>query len=114
MVDMQTCKNIIKKDDDHCDSDNAETLMTMEQELCKQDRETKCNDVEDTVAMQRIRRRRINVQYRFVPFFLFSFLLFCSLWAKTLCFEGESPGGKTMKICEKVRKSEKFWNDFAL
>ena len=50
------------------------------------------------------KRATTNVQHRFVQFFLLSFLLFCSPWAKALCFEGESPGGKIMKMCEKVRK----------
>ena len=49
-----------------------------------------------------------NVQHRCVQFLLSSFLLFCSHWAKALCFEGESPGGKILKKCEK------FWHDFAL
>ena len=49
-------------------------------------------------------RATTKVQHRFVPFFLLYFLLFCSPWAKTLCFEGESPGGKMMKKCQKVRK----------
>ena len=54
------------------------------------------------------KRATTNVQNRFVQFFLLSFLLFCSHWAKTLCFEGESLGGKSAKKCEKL------WNDFAL
>ena len=45
------------------------------------------------------------MQNRCVQFFLLSFLLFCSPWAKTLCFQGESPGGKIMKKCEKVWKN---------
>ena len=49
---------------------------------------------------------------RFVLFFLLYFLLFCSHWAKALCFEGESPGGKIRKKCAKVW--QKIWNDFAL
>ena len=44
------------------------------------------------------------MQNRFAPFFLLSFLLFCSHWPKTLCFEGENPGGKILKKCEKVWK----------
>ena len=61
------------------------------------------------------KRATTNVQHRFVLFFLLSCLLFCSHWAKILCFEGESPGGKILKKCEKkVRKAWKFWNDFAL
>ena len=44
------------------------------------------------------------MQNRFALFFLLSFLLFCSPWAKTLCFEGESPGGKILKKCQKVPK----------
>ena len=32
------------------------------------------------------KRATTNVQHRFVQFFLLSFLLFCSPWAKTLCF----------------------------
>ena len=51
------------------------------------------------------KRATTNVQNRFVQFFLLSFLLFCSPCAETLCFEGESPGGKIMKKCQKVRKS---------
>ena len=50
------------------------------------------------------KRATTNVQNRFVQFFLLPFLIFCSPWAKTPCFEGESPGGKIMKKCEKVRK----------
>ena len=53
------------------------------------------------------KRATTNVQNRFVQFFLLSFLLFCSRWAKTLCFEGESPGGKILKKCKKVLKSVK-------
>ena len=34
-------------------------------------------------------------------YLFFSFVLI-ELKAKTLCFEGESPGGKIMKKCEKV------------
>ena len=45
-----------------------------------------------------------NVQHRFVLFFLLSFLLFCSPGAKALCFEGESPGGKILKNCEKCEQ----------
>ena len=44
------------------------------------------------------------MQHRFVLFFLVYFLLCCSHGAKTLCFEGESPGGK---ILESVKKCEK-------
>ena len=47
------------------------------------------------------------MQNRFALFFLLSFLIFCSPWAKTLCFEGESPGGKIMKKCQKLWKSVK-------
>ena len=64
-------------------------------------------------------RRRTNVQQLTcnidlsVLFIIFSF--FGSPWAKTLCFEGESPGGKMLKKCEKsAEKCGKFWNDFAL
>ena len=53
------------------------------------------------------KRATTNVQNRFVQFFLLSFLLFCYPWAKTLCFEGESPGGKILKKCQKVWKSVK-------
>ena len=60
------------------------------------------------------KRATTNVQNRFVQFFLLSFLLFYYPWAKTPCFEGKSPGGKIMKKCQKVRKCEKLWNDFAL
>ena len=35
----------------------------------------------------------------------FSFVL---LELETLCFEGESPGGKILKKCEKVRESVKY------
>ena len=59
-------------------------------------------------------RRRTNVQQLTCNIdlscsFLISFLLFCSPWAKTLGFKGESPFSKKVwKMCEKV------WNDFAL
>ena len=53
------------------------------------------------------KRATTNVQNRFALFFLLSFLLFCSPWAKTLCFEGESPGGTIMKKCQKLWKSVK-------
>ena len=53
------------------------------------------------------KRATTNVQNRFVPFFLLSFLLFCSPWAQTLCFQVESPGGKILKKCQKVWKSVK-------
>ena len=55
-------------------------------------------------------RRRTNVQQLTCKidlsssFFLLSFLLFCSHWAKTFCFEGKSPGGKILKKCEEVWK----------
>ena len=52
-------------------------------------------------------KRATTVQHRFVLFFLLSFLLFCSPWAKALCFEGERPGGKIRKMCEKLWKSVK-------
>ena len=45
-----------------------------------------------------------NVQHRFVLFFLLYFLLFCSPWAKTLGFKGESPFSKKVWKC--VRKCE--------
>ena len=44
--------------------------------------------------------------------FFLSFLLFSSLWAKALCFEGEVLGEKfwkSVKKCEKVRKSVKYY-----
>ena len=64
-------------------------------------------------------RRRTNVQqltckidssnsfyYLFFSFIIFE-LIFYYLWAKTPCFEGESPGGKSAKKCQKVPKSVK-------
>ena len=54
--------------------------------------------------VQRLRAKSV------CPFlFILSFLLFCSPWAKTLCFEGEKSWGKNYmkkcaKKCEKVRK----------
>ena len=53
-----------------------------------------------------------NVQHRFVQFFLLSFLFFCSHWARTLCFEGESPGGKILKKCDKLWKGVKIMKQF--
>ena len=42
----------------------------------------------------------------------FYYLFFCFVLielAKTLCFEGESPGGKILKMCEKsARNDEQF------
>ena len=56
------------------------------------------------------KRATTNVQNRFAPFFLLSFFLFYSPWAKALCFEGESPGGwklwKSAKKCENVKNYE--------
>ena len=62
------------------------------------------------------KRATTNVQHRFVLLFLLYFLLlFCSHWAKALCFEGESPGGKFLKKSGKcVEKCENFWSDLAL
>ena len=40
------------------------------------------------------KRATTNVQHRFVPFFLLSFLLFCSPGAKTLCLKGKVLGEK--------------------
>ena len=54
------------------------------------------------------KRATTNVQNRFALFFIIFSLLFCSPWAKTLCFEGESP------VWKSVKKREKVWNDFAL
>ena len=52
--------------------------------------------------IRRVSRRRTNVQQLtcnidFLLFLLY-FLLFCSHRAKALCFEGESPGGKILKV----------------
>ena len=60
------------------------------------------------------KRATTNVQHWFVQIFLLSFLLFCSHWAKTLRFEGESPGGKSWKSVKNYENCETFWNDFAL
>ena len=62
---------------------------------------------DDLLKLEEDKRATTNVQNRFVQIFLLSFLLFCSHRAKTLCFEGESPGEKIMKKCEKVLKSVK-------
>ena len=64
-----------------------------------------------------IHRRRTNMQQLtcnidLSSFFLLSFLLFCFHWAKTLSFEGESPGGNILKECEKVRKVWKIMKRF--
>ena len=56
-------------------------------------------DFSNPQNLEEDKRATTNVQNRFVQFFLLSFLLFCSHWAKTLCFEGESPGGKSAKKC---------------
>ena len=47
------------------------------------------------------------MQNRFALFFLLSCLLFCSPWAKALCFEGESPWRTIMKNDGQVWKSAK-------
>ena len=54
------------------------------------------------LCVEEDKRATTNVQNRFAQFFLLFFLIFCSPRAETLCFEGESPGGKIMKKCEKL------------
>ena len=55
-------------------------------------------------------RRRTNVQQLTCNSdascsFYYLFFSFVLIELKTFCFEEESPGGKTLKMCEKVRKS---------
>ena len=69
------------------------------------------NSLESLEDSEGDKRATTNVQHRFVLFFLLYFLLFCSHWAKALCFEGESPGGIILKKCEKVRKSVIFFSE---
>ena len=62
-----------------------------------------------SISQEEDKRATTNVQHRFVQFFLLSFLLFCSPWAKTLSFEGESPGGKNYeKVWKSVKNYEKL------
>ena len=54
-------------------------------------------------------RRRTNVQQLtcnidLSNLFLLSFLLFCSPWAQTLCFEGEVPGENSEKVWKSAKK----------
>ena len=74
------------------------------QSICR----TEGNPLKEQRVLEEDKRATTNVQHRFVLLFLLSFLLFCSHWAKTLCFEGESPGGKILKKCEKVWESVKI------
>ena len=48
------------------------------------------------------------MQHRFVPFFYYLFFSFVLLELKPFVFKGESPEGKILKKCEKVRKSVKI------
>ena len=44
--------------------------------------------------------------------FYYLFFSFVLIEPKDLCFEGESPGGKILKKCEKVRKKVKIMKRF--
>ena len=72
----------------------------------------KLEGTEPHLTLRQENRRRTNVQQLTCKIdssnsFYYLFLLFYYPWAKTLCFEGESPGGKILKKCQKVLKSAK-------
>ena len=66
-------------------------------------------DIPTSGSLMRRKHKRAttNVQNRFVQFFLLSFLIFCSPWAKTLCFEGGKSRGE--KLWKSVKNCEKVW-----
>ena len=59
-------------------------------------------------VLEEDKRATTNVQNRFALFFLLSFLLFCSPWAKTLCFEGLVLGANYEKVRKIMKKCENY------